>query len=512
MTKWIAAFFLCIFPGVSVLLGERFSVVVFNVENLFDADGVALYEDYRPPEEGGNYTPRHLATKLTNIVETLRLFDRGRGPDIVLFQEIEADRTPNLWHGDLVRFLTDHTGTSVQELLGDGWDGSLRGVPAYAWLFKAVADALPREYFMAVGEYRREGEPVPAIVNVTLSRFPITEQRTHQSPQARGTLETKLDVSGHPLRVFNAHWKSGASNAEMEVIRLENARVVRERLDEIFREDPHADVILGGDFNSQYNQRARFPDMRRTALNDVLGSQGDVLALRRENGPDLYNLWFELPPERRGSDIFRGNWGTLMQIILSRGLYDYRGVQYVPGSFRAAAVPGMNADPVTGLPVRWTFAGEAGAGFSDHFPIFAWFKVVEDDAPKRWVSLDNPSRDADGPTEPVPIDFAGARLDLAPSANEIADRQPLQGPDWVGRALRVEAVVSGEQPFRVKVGEEEFHIWSFDGELRQRIYSEYAPGDRIEFVGELGRHRGNWQFVIQHESWLKTKQPAAARR
>ena len=68
--------------------------------------------------------------------------------------------------------------------------------------------------------------------------------------------------------------------------------------------------------------------MKTTGLNDVLRSQGNELAVR---GPqrDLYNLWFELPAPERGSDTYRGEWGTLMHLIISRGLYDFRGVQYV---------------------------------------------------------------------------------------------------------------------------------------------------------------------------------------
>ena len=50
--------------------------------------------------------------------------------------------------------------------------------------------------------------------------------------------------------------------------------------------------------------------MRISGINDVLLSAGneptDLL-------PDskLYNLWHELPAEQRGSDAWKGKWGTL---------------------------------------------------------------------------------------------------------------------------------------------------------------------------------------------------------
>ena len=68
-----------------------FSVLVYNVENLFDADGVAAYDDYQAP----GYGQRQLDTKLRNIAEIIARLDDGRGPDVILFQEIEVDRTPD---------------------------------------------------------------------------------------------------------------------------------------------------------------------------------------------------------------------------------------------------------------------------------------------------------------------------------------------------------------------------------------------------------------------------------
>ncbi|HRE82432.1 MAG TPA: hypothetical protein PLN52_15405, partial [Opitutaceae bacterium] len=42
--------------------GRTFTVLVYNVENLFDADGIAVYDEYQP----SLYTPAHLKTKVTN--------------------------------------------------------------------------------------------------------------------------------------------------------------------------------------------------------------------------------------------------------------------------------------------------------------------------------------------------------------------------------------------------------------------------------------------------------------
>ena len=78
-------------------------------------------------------------------------------------------------------------------------------------------------------------------------------------------------------------------------------------------------------------------------------------------GPDLYNLWFELPVEQRYSEVWRGRRGTLMHLLVTRGLYDAAGISYVDGSFNKLCVPGLNADAF-GRPLKWNFAGETGGG------------------------------------------------------------------------------------------------------------------------------------------------------
>jgi len=68
-----------------------FSIVSYNVENLFDLDGTASYEDYSPDK----YTPRHLLVKARNAAKVLSTVDAGRGPDVVILNEIEIDQTPD---------------------------------------------------------------------------------------------------------------------------------------------------------------------------------------------------------------------------------------------------------------------------------------------------------------------------------------------------------------------------------------------------------------------------------
>ena len=70
---------------------DSLQVVAYNVENLFDVDGVSLYSDY----EKGMYGITELGNKLKAIASTLKKIGGVTGPEVILLQEIEADRTPS---------------------------------------------------------------------------------------------------------------------------------------------------------------------------------------------------------------------------------------------------------------------------------------------------------------------------------------------------------------------------------------------------------------------------------
>lgn len=469
----------------------EFTVMAYNVEMLFDIDGVALLDDFKPERWGATQLDRKLAG-ISRVLQQVR-GGRGQGPDIICFNELEADQTPDANGGTHAQQLARLDARPITELLRAAErDPALAGLPVEVWLARRLADDGMSGYHVAVGRWRED--PTGHLVfhtNAVFSRFPIVASRTHDTAGARGILEVELEVGGQRLHVFNNHWKSGASDPATEPTRIGNATVLRTRLDAILREDPHADVILAGDFNSQYNQRQRYPDLARTAINDVLGSQGDERALLRARGAALYNLWFELPEEKRGSDEYHGEWGTLMHLLVTRGLYDARGVQYVDNTFAVAAFPGLNAEAATGRPIRWTFAG-GGAGFADHFPITARFRAGEN-LPR--MKLVRPSTTPHGPATAVPVEL---RLDQAVDLTTWPRDQEFRTSENHGRFFRARGRVSNAAPFRVRLDGTgiEIMVWVREREPRVAFFAAHPVGEYVSFVGELSQFRGEWQLVI----------------
>lgn len=475
-------------------------VLVYNVENLHDADGVAQFEDYQP----ARYSKAHVLTKLNNIAKIVAQFEGGRGPDVIMLQELESDFTPGKTAPNYEQILAAYAGVKIEDMLGAKFTPEIGDLPAEALLLKAFADrgltgyqvAVP-DVNTAVGTGRKLEQKC-----VVFTRFPIKQVLAHATENARAILEVQIDVDGAPFYLFNNHWKSGASDPETEKTRVANARTLKTRLSEILKADPNADVLLGGDFNSQYNQSRRYAKtMKETGINDVLGSQGNELAVRGTTR-DLYNLWYEVPAEQRGSDTFRGEWGTLMHVIVSRGLYDYRGVQYVDNSFGVAKIPGLNAD-AKGLPLRWSGDGPAGSGFSDHFPIYAKFVTVTDGRADRYLPLRNAS--AETPTvEAVKIDYAKIDVEkTAITAAQVPADTSIRSDAYKGKLFRVEGKVAKPKRLGVEFMGETYDVWSYDETLRNKLREQHKEGDTLRFYGELNQYRERWQFVIHDASWVK---------
>lgn len=482
--------------------GTEFTVMAYNVENLFDVDGVALYEDYLQDGEtrAFSYGPAHLLTKLTNITKLVQSVQGGAGPDILMVNEMEFDRTPESGVKDYRAFLQEHAGTTVRDMLTTGWNEAVAGIPVEAMLLKALEDAGLGPYTVVVQSARPIDDTVKAHTNGVFSRLPVVETRSHPAQDARDILEVVVEApGGGRFYLFCNHWKSGASSVELEAVRIQNAGVLRKRVNALLQADPHVDLLIAGDLNSNYNQEWYLKG-KESGINTVLGSQGDELAIRKVNGPPVYNLWHELPREQRYSEIYRGRYGTLMNMLITRGLYDQRGVQYVDGSFARVILPGENVDAY-GRPTRWSSFGPEGGGYSDHLPVVARFRGLSAEGPRTFITLTRPSRERIPPKEnpllPMPTPKAGA----VPGAEVLQGLSALELLARMGEIFEVNATLTSVDPFQVSVGDQVYPLWIEDNGLFYQL-KKAKVGTRMGFFAELSEHRGQVQLVIPTRRWV----------
>lgn len=481
--------------------GREFLVMTYNVENLFDVDRVAKFDDYiETPDDPNSYGPTKLLGKLRGMGKVLQTTQSGQGPEILLLNEIEIDFTPESKVANYDEFLAKYAGTTAEKMLTTELTEELRGLPAEAWLIKYLEDLGMKGYRPAVGRDYPDpaGRGKIAHKNVVFSRLPILEAVTHETPAARGVLEAKIDLGEKPLVVLVNHWKSQAGNPAAENQRLGNAETVRKRLDEILAQNPFAEVIVAGDLNSHYNQGQRYPFMPKTGVQDVLGSQGDKAAMGKADGPVLYNLWYERPVEERYSDEYSGEWGTLMQMLVTRGLLDGKDVEYVDGTFGQVFVDGVNRQPPLGLPWRWTNFG-SGYGTSDHFPVAAKFKTLAEPEVR---TLANPSGGVQSPKEPLTVSFDSIDRAKLRSATVLKGANSEAMAKALGEIFSVESTLSKVRPLEVEVDGQPYLLHSFDKNLRDVLRLK-EKGRKFQFIGELGLFKGKLQFVVHDPSWIK---------
>ena len=344
MKTIIGSILLVLLFCITSIEAKTFKVASYNLENLFDLtrDGTE-YPEYIP-NTGYGWTKDMANIKYTNIARVIK----DLGADVVALQEVESKKALITLRDKLKDFGVD-----------------------YPYLEIADSKATP-------------------VKCAALSKFPIVEKEEIQvdNKVARNILTITLDIDGNRIILFINHWKS---KRDPESMRIAYAKTLRREINKL-KED--VDFILIGDFNSNYNEYKTFRNSGR--LNDTGGITGinHILRTIKDFGKDsemvnektltkqaaneyLYNLWFEVSKTRRWSYNFFGEKGSPDNIIISKGLYDDKGISYSDNSFNK-----FQADYLfKGKAIyRWQRAESGvgrhlGKGYSDHLPIVAYFST-----------------------------------------------------------------------------------------------------------------------------------------
>ena len=321
--------------------GDTVKIASYNVENLFDLhyDGTEYLEYI--PGTSWEWNQENYNKKLHNIAQVIADIDA----DVIALQEIE----------------------SLQALRD----------------LKAAAKRAGSYY-----QYMAFAGAKNTTVKVALfSKYPIVyskELPVSASRKYRAIMEAKLDIDGTPLYIFINHWKSKSGPESRRII---SAKALRKRLDALGHDTPS---ILVGDFNSHFEEYKLFKRKRKhndtdgiTGINHILQTVKDETPITlnelRACKECYYNLWYELPENERWSHNFFGQKEGLDNMIISPGLNDGQGIEYLRGSFSRFAPKYLFKKRSI---YRWQRSNKhpkhhTGKGYSDHLPIYAEYTLLK---------------------------------------------------------------------------------------------------------------------------------------
>jgi len=331
-------------------------VLDYNVKSLFDdQEAGSEYSDFSIAKgrwDGPRY--RRRLEKLAEVV--LAASPKTKGPDIVCLEEIEN--------------------ASVLEALRKG----------------PLAEARYRSAAIV---------PVPgqAIASAVLSRYPITELRTHATalggPEGRYLLELAFDVEGRRLRGFVCHWKSKVEGAAAtEAARREASSLLSRRVSSLLGAEPGAELFVCGDFNENPDEYRRvgrryltalFPEGEAGSLPEaaealLVADEPEGAGLKRGAGTAARLALFSPWASSGGySYVHKEERERIDGFLLAPGLLDGLGL-----SFASFAV--LDSDfllDAEGRPKAWSAASPEG--YSDHLPLLLRLSVGKErnSAPKK---------------------------------------------------------------------------------------------------------------------------------
>lgn len=294
-----------------------------------------------------------------------------------------------------------------------------------------------------------------AVTTAFLSKIPVFPATPVKidfpqiSSSARDIQAIETWISGNRVLIFNGHFKSRRSSAEG---RNAMARALKARIDEEQARQPETDIIILGDLNAWY-----YEDALR-----ILGSTGNERRMVTEIGHVFYNLWFELPSEKRWESSYDGELNGLSHMLISDSLYDFHGLQYIEQSFQVIGHEGAARRLLLGAngePYRWQIQKyrnsviHSGKGYSDHLPLVARFRILppnsEPTQNRRKMSLSQPDQEGNE-SEQAPLHLVETNpCDPATEHPDITHMSPREILNLSGKCVRIEQPLS-EPPLSFK--------------------------------------------------------------
>ncbi len=311
-------------------------VAFYNLENLFDIenDSIKRDDDFTPTGIKG-WSKRKYYRKLNNTYKVCMAVGGWEPPAV--FTVCEAEN----------RFVLEQL---------------IQKTPLKKFNYKIEHFEAPDKRGIDVGLLYRPDKFEPTFSEPITINFP-----GNPDSKTRDILHVKGKVLGKDeVHIFVNHWPSKfGGHVETDPKRAYVASVLKAKVDEIYAEEPEANIIILGDFNDS--------PMDESVL-EVLGAKPDPHNLQKN---DLYNYMYDMVEQGLGthqhSDYWE-NWSVIDQIIVSAPLYQrQKGLCIAPeGGMIYKERWLLDGSPETDddTPFRTYRGAEYIGGFSDHLPIY----------------------------------------------------------------------------------------------------------------------------------------------
>lgn len=312
---------------------ERFRVVSYNVENLFDIydDPSTRDEDFTP---GGRlyWTKGKYVDKLLKLAKAIEAAGEGSLPVFVGLCEVE--------NRQVVTDLVTRTGLSKGNYRIVHKDSPDRRGIDVAFLYNSEKFNLLKEEFFRI--------PFPEDTTIL----------TRDILYASGVLAGK-----DTLHFFVCHFPSMyGGEFESEWKRKRAAEVVKFRVDSILSINPRAGILILGDLNGKAN---------RPALTEVLKARNSNTKKIKTN--QLYNTGYYLLNKSSGSYRYKGFWQTIDHIIVSGALLNGEHTFQSDRQLKPLNAPFLLEEDKAYFgykPFRTYIGLRYQGGYSDHLPIY----------------------------------------------------------------------------------------------------------------------------------------------
>lgn len=325
------------FSGAAQIEPSGFSVGFYNLENLFDTiDQADIWDDDRTPNGKYHYNTEVYQTKLENMSRVIRDMHK-HNPQYPLYLLGLAELENQNVIEDLISKLPD----SLQ-----AWGIIHQDSPDKRGIDVALI-------------YQQNHIQVVDFNLIELRLWNSNSQRIY----TRDILEVHLIFQAQEMMVYINHWPSRRGGEKRSRrLRETAAKTLRKRIEFILNQNPDLGILIMGDFNDNPNNSS-FKNYLRTGL---IG-QDSLLVNPFET---LYKKGFH-------SLIYRDQGFLFDQIIFNKSYLDASNkIRYKSSLiFNPKYLTNPNGK-YKGYPFRSYGGHRFQGGFSDHYPVIIYFRLI----------------------------------------------------------------------------------------------------------------------------------------